>query len=299
MKIISLCGGFSKDEIASWKTVVYLNIITQMKVICNAASKLGIDFESDEAKAASQRIIDLAPEGEAWSSDVGNDIKTLWEDPGIQKTYEFRDKKYQLNDSAAYFFDDIDRFNNDNYTPTHQDILRARIRSLGIEEAFFNLDGMEFKMVDVGGQRSERRKWIHCFDCVTAVMFCASLSEYDQTLREDPTQNRMKESLLLFDEICNSPWFADTAFILFLNKTDLLKDKISKTDDLKVTFPTYSGGTNYEAAMNFIKDRYMEMNTSPHTIYSHFTCAVDTEGVIFVFKCVRETLLKDVLEIMF
>lgn len=97
---------------------------------------------------------------------------------------------------------------------------------------------------------------------MTAVIFCVALSEYDQTLREDDTQNRTKgkpphaksrmihsltgtlmtttESLLLFDEICNSPWFADTAFILFLNKVDLFKEKIKRVD-LKVTFPNYNG----------------------------------------------------------
>ena len=91
----------------------------------------------------------------------------------------------------------------DDYIPTEQDVLHARVRSTGIEEAFFEFDNMSFRMVDVGGQRSERRKWIHCFDCVTAVVFVSSLSEYDQTLREDDSQNRMKESLLLFDEICN------------------------------------------------------------------------------------------------
>lgn len=95
-------------------------------------------------------------------------------------------------------------------------------------------------MLDVGGQRSERRKWIHCFDCVTAVLFCASLSEYDQKLREDDSQNRMKESLLLFDEICNSPWFRDTSFILFLNKTDLFREKIQRIP-ITSCFPQYNG----------------------------------------------------------
>ena len=95
-------------------------------------------------------------------------------------------------------------------------------------------------MLDVGGQRSERRKWIHCFDKVSAVLFVAALSEYDQVLREDDSQNRMKESLLLFDEICNSPWFRTTAFILFLNKMDLFKEKIQRVN-LNVCFQDYSG----------------------------------------------------------
>ena len=114
------------------------------------------------------------------------------------------------------------------------------MRSTGIDEAEFEFDDLEFKMLDVGGQRSERRKWIHCFDCVTAVLFCASLNEYDQVLREDDSQNRMKESILLFDEICNSPWFRETAFILFLNKTDLFREKVTRVP-LSICFPNYKG----------------------------------------------------------
>lgn len=83
---------------------------------------------------------------------------------------------YQLNDSAAYFFDGLDRFIQPDYCPTVDDVLRVRVRSTGIEEAIFSFDKMTFKVMDVGGQRSERKKWIHCFDSVTAVLFCASLS---------------------------------------------------------------------------------------------------------------------------
>lgn len=59
-------------------------------------------------------------------------------------------------------------------------------------------------MYDVGGQRNERKKWIHCFDDVTAVIFVASLSEYDQVLYEDNTVNRMEEAVTLFSDIANS-----------------------------------------------------------------------------------------------
>lgn len=53
-------------------------------------------------------------------------------------------------------------------------------------------------------------------------------------------QNRMQESLKLFDSICNSPWFAIIHFILFLNKKDLFAEKI-KRSPLNVCFPEYKG----------------------------------------------------------
>lgn len=87
---------------------------------------------------------------------------------------------------------------------------------------------------------------------MTAVIYCVALSEYDQTLREDETQNRMKESLILFDEVNNSSWFRKIPFIIFFNKTDLFKEKILKVD-LNVCFANYTGGHNFEAACAFIK----------------------------------------------
>lgn len=292
MKIIQKNGGYTTDELKTYKMIVYGNCITQMKVIVSAAMKLGIEMDNEENKARAARIAKLAATGDSWTVEVGQDIKALWQDKGIRNAYDYRDKIYQLNDSAAYFFDNVERFIDPDYVPTEQDVLRARVRTTGIDEAQFTFEDLSFRMLDVGGQRSERRKWIHCFDSVTAVVFCASLSEYDQSLREEDGQNRMKESLLLFDEICNSPWFKETNFILFLNKTDLFREKITKVD-LSVCFPSYTGGCHFEKASDYIKQKFLEQNASPHTIYTHFTCAISTENVEFVFKCVRETLLRN------
>jgi len=173
--------------------------------------------------------------------------------------------------------------------------LRARVRTTGIQEAEFKFEELEFRMLDVGGQRSERRKWIHCFDSVTAVMFCVALSEYDQVLREDASQNRMKESLLLFDEVSNSHWFKNTSFILFLNKTDLFKEKIARVD-LTTCWPNYTGGCHFENASTFIKQKFLDQNKTTHPIYTHFTCAISTENIEFVFRCVRETVLNQTLK---
>lgn len=150
-------------------------------------------------------------------------------------------------------------------------------------------------MVDVGGQRSERKKWMHCFQDVTAVIFCVALSEYDLKLQEDEKTNRMHESLKLFKEICNSTWFKDTSMILFLNKKDLFAEKIQKVD-LNVCFDKYTGGKDYKKATDFIKEEFLRQNeNSSKVVYPHFTCATDTDNVTVVFKAVRDIIVRKML----
>lgn len=138
------------------------------------------------------------------------------------------------------YFDRIDKLVRPDFTPDEQDVLRSRAKTTGIIETEFDVDKTHFRMVDVGGQRSERKKWMHCFQDVTAVIFCVALSEYDLKLYEDDTTNRMQESLKLFKEICNNKWFTKTSMILFLNKKDLFEEKINRVD-LAMCFPEYSG----------------------------------------------------------
>jgi len=296
MKILQLQGGFTKEELNSYRFIVFSNCISQMKVLVGAVEKLHLDYDNPTNKQHAEMLNALPSGGEAWTKDVGLAIQALWTDSGIQAAYDKRDREFQLNDSAEYFFKNVEHFLPDDYIPTQEDILRARVRSTGIEEAEFEFEDMPFRMFDVGGQRSERRKWIHCFEGVTAVIFCTSLSEYDQTLREDDSQNRMKESLLLFDEICNLPWFQDTAFVLFLNKVDLFKEKLARGIDLKICFPDYKDALSYQPSVEFIRKRFLDLNQSSHAVYSHFTCAIDTDQVKVVFQSVRSTLLNEVLD---
>jgi len=118
-------------------------------------------------------------------------------------------------------------------------------------------------MVDVGGQRSERKKWIHFFEDVTAIIYCVALNEYDMKLFEDERVNRMEESLELFQEICNSKWFTKTAIILFLNKSDLFREKIAKVN-LNVLFSDYQGGCNFEEGTKYIQEKFALLNRNPN-----------------------------------
>merc|ERR1712099_180531 len=114
------------------------------------------------------------------------------------------------------------------FIPDETDILYVRYRTTGVIDQRFTIKKNVFHIFDVGGQKSERKKWIHCFESVTAVIFVASLSCYDEVMFEDDTTNAMLDSVDLFEEICNLRWFINTAMILFLNKKDLFAAKIQK-----------------------------------------------------------------------
>ena len=148
-------------------------------------------------------------------------------------------------------------------------------------------------MFDVGGQRSERKKWYRCFQGVTAIIFCTALSEYDLVLEEDAEVNRMLESMKLFDSICNNKWFMDASVILFLNKKDLFAEKIERSP-LTICFPEYAGEMNYEEGVSYIKTRFENLNISQREeeIYTHLTCATDTRNIQYVFQVVTDVLIK-------
>jgi guanine nucleotide-binding protein G(i) subunit alpha len=171
-------------------------------------------------------------EADIMPRDVAEAIRSLWRDPAVHEAVR-RAREFQLNDSAIYYFNAIDRMSQPTYQPTDQDILRSRVKTTGITETTFQVGELTYKLFDVGGQRSERKKWIHCFENVTALVFLVSLSEYDQMLYEDESvvcvfplsfysrsyhltrclQNRMQEALTLFDSICNSRWFVKTSIV--------------------------------------------------------------------------------------
>eukprot|EP01114_Cavostelium_apophysatum_P008355 TRINITY_DN2077_c0_g1_i1.p1 TRINITY_DN2077_c0_g1~~TRINITY_DN2077_c0_g1_i1.p1 ORF type:complete len:354 (-),score=138.25 TRINITY_DN2077_c0_g1_i1:71-1132(-) len=291
MKIIHL-SGFTKEECLTYKSIIYNNVIGSMKMLIHAANEKGLPINQ---RAIADKFVNDPNYFTGYiTKTIASDVKALWTDPGIQKAYQ-RQSEFQLNDSAKYYFECIDRLASEDYVPTEQDVLRSRAKTTGIIETEFVVEKTHFKMVDVGGQRSERKKWMHCFQDVTAVIFCVALSEYDLKLYEDNETNRMFESLKLFKEICNSRWFIDTSMILFLNKKDVFEEKIKKTD-LKVTFEEYTGGKDFDNAVAFIKDRFLQQNENPKKyIYTHVTCATDTGNIQVVFNAVKDIILHKVL----
>jgi len=259
--------------------------------------KIEAESETDTIKNASDdAIID---------TDFSTTIKAVWGDSGIQTAWEQR-SNFQVLDCLEYYCKEIDRICQEDYTPTEMDILMARVRTSGIVEEKYVIDGVNFAMFDVGGQRNERKKWIHCFDNVTAVIFVAAINEYDQVLYEDSQTNRIDEAVKLFEEICNSSWFRKTSMILFLNKKDIFQEKLFKIplrDDAAGRNTSFEGpfandsGVTKEAAIDAAQGYMLSLFTSKKQqsdkeIYSHVTCATDTRNVQIVFNSCKDIILR-------
>ncbi|GFT58606.1 guanine nucleotide-binding protein G(o) subunit alpha [Trichonephila clavipes] len=276
------------------KWVTYYNIVCKRSCskcgeTAQTVAKPGLTARKADGKMVFD-VVSRMEDTEPFSEELTMAMKRLWADTGVQECFG-RSNEYQLNDSAKYFLDDLDRLCQKDYMPTEQDILRTRVKTTGIVEVHFSFKNLNFKLFDVGGQRSERKKWIHCFEDVTAIIFCVAMSEYDQVLHEDETTNRMQESLKLFDSICNNKWFTDTSIILFLNKKDLFEEKIRKSP-LTICFPEYTGAQEYGEAAAYIQAQFEAKNKSTtKEIYCHMTCATDTTNIQFVFDAVTDVII--------
>lgn len=281
------------DEKKQITNVVFANIIQTMKILCDQVQKLGFadKFTHEEAR---DFIIALKDETR-FDSEAGKHMKDLWRDEAIQAAWKKR-SKFSVLESSAYFFDKVDELATPDYIVSDRDVLMARVRTTGIVEESYVVNGVRFCIFDVGGQRNERKKWIHCFEEVTAVIFVAALSEYDQHLFEDSSMNRMVEAIQLFDEVCNNKYFTESSMILFLNKRDLFDIKIRVVNINEVEcFDDYTGGLgDFEKGCEFFLQKFLSKNKTPFAreIYYHVTCATDMENVRVVFDACRDIILQ-------
>ncbi|KAI4902524.1 hypothetical protein NFI96_013138, partial [Prochilodus magdalenae] len=276
--------GYPENDRKGFIRLVFQNIFAAITALIEAMEKLRIPFIDDKNVNFAAMLKDVTPETiTTMESHHAEAIKSVWGDHGMQQCYERR-REFQLSDSAKYYLDDMDRISSAMYIPTLQDILRVRVPTTGIIEYPFDLGSVIFRMVDVGGQRCERKKWIHCLENVTSIIFLAALNEYDQVLFESANENRMDESKALFKTIIHYSWFQNSSFILFLNKTDILKEKITKSHIVDY-FPEYQGPKgDLEAAKKFILQMYKDQNTENKSMYCHYTCATNTENIKVIFS---------------
>ena len=300
MKIIH-GDGYSQQELVNFTPVIYSNVTVSMWLVVSAMDKLGIAFANLVNQDHAQTIKSLYTSNTSLSTlpqEAVAAFESLWADGGFQECFR-RAYEYQLNDSAPYYYENLPRLLAPGYVPNEQDVLRSRVVTTGITETIFRLRRLTYRLVDVGGQRTERRKWIHCFEDVRAILFVCDLNGYDMTLFEDGETNRLEESLNLFQTVCNNKLFFRTSIALFLNKVDLFRDKIQNSDHhLRLYFPQYTGpDRDVDSAAHFIQTEFKERNLNKSKIiFPHFTTATDTSNIKVVFKVVLETIINENLE---
>ncbi|KAG0659428.1 hypothetical protein C6P46_005207 [Rhodotorula mucilaginosa] len=292
MKLIHL-SGFTDAEVEMYRQQIFQNLRDGMKACLALMEQEGMELTNPD-------LLELWELGEQYSevkvgepfpSPLKSWLRSLWNDRGM-KVVVAGGEEATIPESLPYFFEHLDRLFKPTYRPTDQDILRCRQKTTGISETAFHHRGMHYRIFDVGGQRSERRKWVHCFENVTALVFLASLSGYDQNLHEDRNSNQMQEALMLFDSICNSRWFAQTAMILFLNKQDVFTARVP-VSSITSHFPDYEGDPHDPiAGQEYFRARFLRLNRSTSKeIYTHYTTAVDTKLVKVVFASVSDVIL--------
>ncbi|XP_076853520.1 guanine nucleotide-binding protein G(o) subunit alpha-like [Brachyhypopomus gauderio] len=300
MKIIHN-RGFTKEELSTFKPAVLDNLFTSMKFVLHGMGRLHITLANKKNKAHAHAVLSC-------DRCVGDDqqllpflacsIYSLWGDAGVRAAAA-RGHEYQLNDSALYFFDNLNRIIGLQYLPTEEDVLRVRVRTSGVVETQFIHNHLQYRVYDVGAHQLSQKKCFSHFDDVMAVMFVVALTGYDRTVPQNPSLNCLQESLELFTSICNNTFFRKASLILFMNKTDLFCQKIIHSGrHLRLYYPEFKGpDCDVNAAAHHLTSLFLERSTaSGKPVFPHFTNATHTSAVRQVLNVVLNTVVHQNLE---
>jgi len=234
-----------------------------------------------------------------------DDIVAMSQDQMVQNVLD--EEGIKILDEPGFFLDQASRICTMDYEPSAEDILRARLRTAGVEEHRLCMEsppmekGREWVFYDVGGARGQRAAWAAYFEDVNAVMFLCSISGFDQVLGEDRTTNRLVDSLKLWKTICSSKLLESATFILFMNKSDILQKKLDAGIRFADHIEQYKDQPNdFEHVSAYIKKILLaihkECSPKKRAIRAHTTCATDTKMMFHILGSVRDIILMNALE---
>ncbi|KIY68130.1 heterotrimeric G protein alpha subunit [Cylindrobasidium torrendii FP15055 ss-10] len=240
-------------------------------------------------------------------ANLKNEMITLWNDKTVQLVLERR--RMRLPDSAEFFLAQLDRIATRTYSVSDDDIVRARLRTVGIQEyeVQFNHSPVEVPLVDgawkwriydVGGCRTMRAAWLPFFENTNAVIFMCPLSCFDERLDEDPAVNRLEDSTILWQAICSTKILERTQLIVFMNKCDLLKRKLKQGVQVKNYLTSYGSRPNtVREVVSYLRDRFKDMqhklSPRPRHTYIYPTTVTDTRETAKTLETVRDGVIRE------
>jgi len=267
---------------------------------------MGLSLQSSSTEEAAKQLSSMR----ARTVELGNDqlelLKELWSDPTVQNVIQNHNEMLTVT-HFAYFWQHLDRIIQADYMPTDEDILRARMRTAGANSCAVYIDKNYFEFFDVGGQKPERAKWEgvlqeHNF---AALIYFVAADEFDVDDEEkDFDRTKMEISRFIFSEIVNSNIVhEDVPVILFLNREDLFIQRLADPAGFRAfqeTFPEYEGPNDKQKALEYIRNFFLavvkDRNKPANPIKCHYTCALDRDSLVVVWRTVREFLLTQALQ---
>ncbi|SAM85638.1 probable guanine nucleotide-binding protein alpha-4 subunit [Ustilago bromivora] len=257
--------------------------------------------EGGEQDASTTRTITLL-------TSIQTDVLGLWNDDprcrALHKRGLFLDS--QSDAATSFFLDSYTRILSPLYSPSDEDILHSRVRTLGVSESIFRIDkSLTYRIYDVGGSRSQRTAWAPFLDDVESIIFLAPLSAFDQPLIEDPDTNRLADTFALFNQIVSNPLLSGASIILFLNKIDLLEKKLRAGVKLGKYWVEYEGDNDFEAVWRWFRGKFREclrmaedeMGGGKRRLYVHTTVATSTKQIRAILMSVKDNVLRENLKV--
>ncbi|KZS97088.1 guanine nucleotide binding protein, alpha subunit [Sistotremastrum niveocremeum HHB9708] len=232
-----------------------------------------------------------------------NDMIQLWNDQVIRGLRVVR--KLRLEERSGFFLDSLDRVCSVGYVPTDDDVIKARLRTLGVNETRFNVvyaPGLttQWRVYDVGGIKSQRVYWASFFDDVDCIAFIVSIGAFNQYLEEDPEVNRLADSFDIWHKIVNAKLLAKVHLLVFLNKYDLLERKLASGIRFNKYITSYEGRSNDATSCTaYIKTKlHNQLSESKHEVQSficHVTSLTNTTSSGHILAAVTELLVTKAL----
>ncbi|KAI1727152.1 g-protein alpha subunit domain-containing protein [Ditylenchus destructor] len=268
-------------ELELRKAFIYDNVVNSMRKILQYMDKM-------DAKVADEKNNEHVELLMAHERTHGNPLtekeiaalQALWKDKTVVEFYRRRGE-YSLNDSTKYFMDSLPRIQKETFQPTHDDLVMAYIPTVGVQNSILSTKDHTFQLFEIGGSKINDRRYEGVYEGLDAIIFTLAISCYDQKFREDNDETEFEYSLKLLEKVCVEKRFAQTPVYVFLNETDVFKEKIKRAP-LKNFLSDYKGNSEKDA-LHFMRE-YCKTSCSECAsridraapIEFRFTTAIDT-----------------------
>lgn len=288
---------FSEMEAKKLSEAIRSTTIYNIRCLCKAVEEPK-DLASDKAREYLSWVLAQTDDSvEKW----GRVTIHLWKDPHLKDLAAHRLLKLiPLDPNYEYFLDAAPRVFSEGYQPTNEDLLGVRMKTTGVHECLFNLpkEGIELEFVDVGGQRSERRKWMNQFDSVHLVLYFSALDNYALQLSEC-TENRADDDLRLFTSLLvlvpkKIPW------IVFFTKVDLFPKTLEQVSfhDKYPEVPKEKA-TDKQYCTEYIQSQFRSKWKEKNPINFFTVCGLDRFQIADVWNTIKKDLLGKLLRANF